>query len=250
MDIISQEFNLVKSIRLNIKHCFHEIDTIKLQVKQYYNTYIQQETSDYFGLDSFHFQNKSMELEYKHLTELYHFIDNRIYGDYYKLFVMMELSLNQQLSNDQYKKINELSHIHNYPIYKDLEPYVMVDFNLIHQLHQDIVLTLSNVKSLSNETTMTIKENEQDIELGMNIDNYIINQKYINNRLINSNELHQSYLTIYHKYHTQWLNRFYSKIQLFYSQIKHHISVESKTNLTTSDIVKECVDEIINKVVI
>ena len=71
MDIISQEFNLVKSIRLNIKHCFHEIDTIKLQVKQYYNTYIQQETSDYFGLDSFHFQNKSMELEYKHLTELY-----------------------------------------------------------------------------------------------------------------------------------------------------------------------------------
>ena len=60
MEIISQHFDALKSIRLKIKHCFHEIDVIKLQVKQYYDTYIQQEPSDYFGLDSFHFQNKSM----------------------------------------------------------------------------------------------------------------------------------------------------------------------------------------------
>ena len=48
-------------------------------------------TSDYF--DRFISFSKSMELEYKHLMDLYHFIDNRIYGDYYKLFVMMEFSL-------------------------------------------------------------------------------------------------------------------------------------------------------------
>lgn len=248
MDIISQHFDSLKSIRLKIKHCFHEIDSIKLQVKQYYDTYIQQEPSDYFGLDSFHFQNKSMELEYKHLLELYHFIDNRIYGDYYKLFVMMEFSLKKQLTNTQYDKMNELTHIHKYPIYKDLEPYVQYDFDLINQLHQDIILTLSNVKSLAEETNMTIEENEKDIELGMNIENYIINQKYINNTLINSNELHKSYLNIYHKYHTEWLNKFYSKIQLFYTQIKHHIVDTSNNDSTISIYIKEYVNEIIDKV--
>ena len=122
--------------------------------------------------------------------------------------------------------MNELTHIHKYPIYKDLEPYVQYDFDLINQLYEHY-LTLSNVKSLSEETNMTIEENEKDIELGMNIENYIINQKYINNTLINSNELHKSYLNIYHKYHTEWLNKFYSKIQLFYTQIKHQVDTSN-----------------------
>ena len=247
MEIISQQFNSLKAIRLNIKHCYHEIDAIKVKVKQYYNTYIQEESTHYFGLDSFHFQHKSMDLEYKHLLELYHFINNRIYGDYYKLFVMIEQSLKQRLTNAQFEKMNELANIHKYPIYKDLEPYVEYEFDLINQLHQDILLTLSNVKSLSDETNLTIQENEKDIELGMNIDNYIINHKYINNTLVNSNELHKSYLNIYHKYHTEWLNKFYSKIQLFYDQIKHHIVDDSKDDSNISIFIKDYVNEIVKK---
>ena len=144
--------------------------------------------------------------------------------------------------------MNELANIHKYPIYKDLEPYVEYEFDLINQLHQDILLTLSNVKSLSDETNLTIQENEKDIELGMNIDNYIINHKYINNTLVNSNELHKSYLNIYHKYHTEWLNKFYSKIQLFYTQIKHHIIDTSNNDSNISIFIKEYVSEIIDKV--
>ena len=249
MEIISQHFDALKSIRLNIKHCFNEIDGIKLKVKEYYNNYILQEPCHYFGLDSFHFQNKSMELEYKHLLELYHFIDNRIYGDYYKLFIMMEKSLKLQLNSTQYDKINELTHIHKYPVYKDLKPYIEYEFDLINQLHQDIILTLSNVKSLTEETTRTIQENEKDIELGMNIENYIINQKYINNTLLNSNELHKSYLTVFHKYHTEWLNKFYSKLQLFYTQIKHHITDASMNNDNEEINIKTYVSEIINDVI-
>ena len=249
MEIISQHFDLLKTIRLNIKHCFHEIDGIKLKVKEYYNNYILQEPCHYFGLDSFHFQNKTMELEYKHLLELYHFIDNRIYGDYYKLFIMMEKSLKLQLTNSQYDKINELTHIHKYPVYKDLEPYIEYEFDLINQLHQDIILTLSNVKSLTEENTRTIQENEKDIELGMNIENYIINQKYINNTLLNSNELHKAYLTVYHKYHTDWLKKFYSKLQLFFSQIKHHINDGSTDNLNDEFMIKSYVNEIIIDVI-
>ena len=58
------------------------------------------------------------------MSQLYHFIDNRIYGDYYKLFVMISESLNSQLSKVQLSKLKELQHLNKYPQYKDLEPFI------------------------------------------------------------------------------------------------------------------------------
>ena len=37
-------------------------------------------------MDSLHFQNKLIEMQYESITNQYKFIDNRMYCDYYKLF--------------------------------------------------------------------------------------------------------------------------------------------------------------------
>ena len=250
MDIISRKFDALKEIRLSIKQCMHDINSIKDNVKQNYINYIEQESSHYFGLDSFHFQNKAIELEYKHLLELYHFIDNRIYGDYYKLFITIEQTLGQQLTSIQCEKINELKHIHHYPIYKDLEPFNIYDFELINQIHQDIILIIATINELGKENELKIKEHQKIMNLGMNIDNYVINQTYLNNTLLNSNQLHTSYLEVYHKYHIEWLTKLYNNIHLFYNQIKQHSTIDitdSHRNIASS-IVNEIVEKVIHKI--
>ena len=250
MDIISRKFDALKEIRLSIKQCMHDINTIKDNVKQNYINYIEQESSHYFGLDSFHFQNKAIELEYKHLLELYHFIDNRIYGDYYKLFITIEQTLGQQLTRSQCEKINELKHIHNYPVYKDLEPFNIYDFELINQIHQDIILIIATINEISKENELKIKEHQKNMSLGMNIDNYVINQTYLNNSLLNSNQLHTSYLEVYHKYHIEWLTKLYNNIKLFYNQIKQHSIINNKTKeYSHRNIASSIVNDIIEKVI-
>ena len=222
MDKIKSKFDELKETRLEIKQGINKIKEIKDSVKKNYMQYIEKEKQNYFGLDSFHFQNKAIELEHTNMLRLYHFIDNRIYGDYYKLFHMIEKSLKEQLNEDQLHKIKELYHLKQYPVYKDLDPLKIYDFDLINQIHQDIILVLENVKELFQENRINIDDHKKHLILGMNIDNYVINQEYMNQHLHMSNQLHENYLNVFHKYHAEWLTKYYEKIELFHKQIQHH----------------------------
>ena len=228
-------FEELKDTRVKIKQSFSDIDVIKKSIKQNYMDYIEQENENFFGLDSFHFQNKAIELEYENMLNLYHFIDNRIYGDYYKLFLMINESLQQQLSKSQLYKLKELQHLSKYPQYKDLEPFKIYDFDLIHQIHQDIVLILSNVKEMVSENEESIKNHQKHLKLGIQIDNYVINQNYINQRLKMSNDLHESYLQVFHNYHNTWLCKYYEKNKLFYKQICHHQENQQRYEVDEED---------------
>ena len=221
-ETILVNFDNLKETRLKIKQSFNEIDIIKNAIKQNYIQYIEQENTNFFGLDSFHFQNKAIELEYENMLHLYHFIDNRIYGDYYKLFLMISESLRDQLSESQLYKLKELQHLENYPMYKDLEPFKIYEFDLINQIHQDIILVLTNVKEMVVENDVAIHEHQKHLKLGMNIDNYVINQQYKNHHLKLSNDLHENYLQVFHTYHDTWLKKYYEKLDLFFKQISHH----------------------------
>ena len=223
-ETIRVKFDNLKNTRIKIKKSVSDIDTIKDSIKRNYIQYIQQERCNYFGLDSFHFQNKAIELEYNNTLELYHFIDNRIYGDYYKLFIMINDSLKTQLTDSQLYKIKELKHFENYPIYKDLEPFKIYEFDLINQIHQDIILILTSVDEIVLENQLAINNHQKHLKMGLNIDNYIINQEYKNQNLKLSNKLHENYLQVFHKYHDTLLQKFYQKIRLFYKQICHHKS--------------------------
>lgn len=254
---INVSFETLKETRLRIKQSFIEIDTIKSAIKQNYINYINQESDDFFGLDSFHFQNKAIELEYSNMLELYHFIDNRIYGDYYKLFIMISESLQSQLSSSQLYKLKELQHLSKYPKYKDLEPFKIYDFDLIHQIHQDIVLVITNVKEMVTENELAIREHQKHLNLGIQIDNYVINQNYMNQRLKMSNELHENYLQVFHNYHDNWLRKYYEKNRLFYKQICHHhddnnqpySSDEDHSSIDDRDIVPIKLNDIVENTV-
>ena len=88
------------------------------------------------------------------------------------------------------------------------------------------------------------------MNLGMNIDNYVINQTYLNNSLLNSNQLHTSYLEVYHKYHIEWLTKLYNNIHLFYNQIKQHSTINNKEiEDSHRNIATNIVNEIIEKVI-
>ena len=224
MDVIKHEFDILKEYRLKIKQTILKIGEIKKVIKENYKQYITEEKDDYFGLDSFHFQNKAIELEHKNVLELYHFIDNRIYGDYYKLFTTISNSLHIHLHIEQLESIKELKHLKNYPVYKDLEPLKKYDFDLINQIHQDIIIVLENSREIFKENVSSISRHKKQLELGMNIDNYIINQEFMNMNIQMKNKKHENYLSVYHKYHAEWLKKYLQKITLFFDQIRHHKS--------------------------
>ena len=138
------------------------------------------------------------------------------------------------LTDKQFDKIKELKNVERFPVYKDLEPYKKYEFDIIDNVHQDIILIITSIKEIYKENELVIKDYKKQLVMGINIDNYIINQQFINNNLFMRNELYENYLTVYHNYHHELLNKYYQKLQLFFNQINHHI-VNDVSSTTSSD---------------
>ena len=218
-DNIKIKFTKIKDERNKIRDLFIKLQKLKNNIKENYLHYIQKEKSDFYGLDSFHFQNKVIKLEFENMMRLYQFIDNRIYGDYYKLFVQIYNFLKKTLTRKQYEKIKELDNVPKYPVYKDLNQFKTYDFDTINNIHQDIIIVTMTVKDIYKENELSINEDMKKMMTGMNIDNYIINNQYKNMNLITTNTKFQNYLQVYHKYHYDLLIKFYEKLSLVYRQI-------------------------------
>ena len=237
---IKIKFTKIKQTRNRIKDKFVNIQKVQNDIKDNYVNYVKKEQDDFFGLDSFHFQNKVLALEFNNMMKLYQFIDNRIYGDYYKLFTQIELFLKKHLKSKQYEKIKELKNIDKYPTYKDLEVYKTYDFDTINNIHQDIIVIIACVKDIYKENEKLIKDDMKKLNSGLNIDNYIINSQYKNMVLLTTNNKFENYLQVYHKYHFELLYKFYEKISLCYQHINHSpaderfFSESSEDNSSTS----------------
>ena len=227
-NVIDDGFDTIIKIRSAIKKRIEDIEKIKCSVKQNYIDCIEKESKNYFGLDSVQFQNKLIELEFENMLNLYSYIDNRIYGDYYKLFFLMNDYLQEKLLPEQYSTIKELKKIDIYPVYKDLDFFKAYDFDIINNIHKDVIHIIKTVyeKHIENEDKITTKQ--ESLYYGVNLDNYIINQQYLNKELYMTNDLHRNYICVYHKLHNNVLHNFLEKINLFFNQINHH-TVETDT---------------------
>ena len=69
-DDIDSGFDEIIEYRITIKKNIEDIEHIKETIKQNYVECIEKETKNFFGLDSVHFQNKVIELEYLNIIEM------------------------------------------------------------------------------------------------------------------------------------------------------------------------------------
>ena len=220
----------VKATRFSIKNTYEYLKNTKLAV---YETYLKYNNLNKRNdlLDSFHFQSKLIDLEFDTIKQVYLYIDNHIYCDYYKLFVIVN-----KFYMDNFKE--EIT-INKYPVYKDLEPYKEYDYDTINNIHQDIIKIISTIEKNCNKKDEEIKEHHVKLANGINIDHFILNLEYSNNILRNQNGLYKKYLSSYHKYHISWLTNLKDKIDLMKTQLNNDINI--------NDVVKEKVSRYIKQ---
>ena len=219
---IALGFVKVKEVREIVKQKLHSIRDVKDTIRHIYMAYVEKETTDFFGLDSFLFQNKLIELEEECVGKVYCYIDNRMYGDYFKLFGMIRDFLKGNLGENEFKTFKEFDHERQYPVYKDLDKFKVYHFDLVNQIHADIISIIEQMQAIHKEGERRIEENRQKLNYGMNIDNYIINQEHMNENIQMKTKLYIKYLSTYHTYHHRIMTRFNERIELFFRQINEH----------------------------
>jgi hypothetical protein len=228
---LKNNFNNIITIRNSVKNIF-DILLVKIgKLKGFYAELIKDRKSEMFvfGLDSFYFQNKLIDIEYDDMKRLFLSINNRMYCEYFKLHKIIIDYISKNIID---KKILEMIKVNNYPIYKDLEPFKEYNIEIILDIHESILNLLSVLIS-----TLNNKENELEIHkskqnIGLNIDNFITTFSFNITVLREKIILFITYIEFFHKMHTKYLKRFNNKIQLMHTHIMNDIKLEESIEMT------------------
>jgi hypothetical protein len=235
---IEKKFEEIKSIRVFIKNTFKVLTEKHVEIKTQYKTYIDANRKCEY-LDSFYFQIKLLDYDYDTTNKLYNYIDNRIYCDYYKLFIIIYSFFKLNFKTEKSEMILKNT---KYPIYKDLEPYKVYDFDTINDIHQDIIRLIEYINKIIQQNEDEIKSHQTKLSSGINIDNYIHNLEYHNNIIVNNVNLYKKYLSAYHTYHLSFLSNLNNKLICIHEQLDNDINftqpIKEKKNIIMTKICK------------
>jgi hypothetical protein len=229
---LKNDFNNLINIRNNVKNIFEILQLRIDKLKLLYSEFIQNNKNQVFvfGLDSFHFQSKLIDIEYDDTKRLFMAIGNRMYCEYFKL---NKIIIEYILNNIKDKKITEIIKINNYPIYKDLEPFKEYKFETLMDIHENILKMVTVlVSELNNkENELTIHKTKQHI--GLNIDNFVTTFNFNNNVMKERITMFITYIEFFHKLHSKYLKRFSNKIQLIYTDINNDIKFDESLEISS-----------------
>ena len=219
---LKTDFNNITIIRNNVKSVFDILQLRINKLKMFYSEFIKNNKNKLFvfGLDSFHFQSKLIDVEYDDMKRLFLAINNRMYCEYFKLYKITTEYIYENIND---KKITEIIKVNNFPVYKDLEPFKEYSFEITTEIHENILVIVNSI--ISNLNT---RENELNIHrgkqaLGLNIDNFITTYNFELTVIKEKISMFLTYIEFFHKLHTKHLKRFSNKIQLMYTHISTDI---------------------------
>jgi hypothetical protein len=172
-----------------------------------------------FCLDSFYFQYKTLILEMDHLSRSVASINNRMYGDYYKLYHIILVQLSE--SNHDVKSI-ETDH-NKYTPYKDLEPFHEYKMADIISIHSDILKLMNYLYTHFVKKSQNIVDYNSTARGGISITSFLHTLEYENTLVREQIGLYTSYIGFFHASQKKFLSKLFSKIHEFHTEIEDDI---------------------------
>lgn len=224
---LKNNFVIIIEIKKNVKIIFDILQQKINKLRELYHDFIINNNTQIliFGLDSFYFQNKMIDIEYNDMKNIFLAMNNRIYCEYYKLYRIIISYIKDNIKD---KKLIEMIKIKDYPIYKDLEPYKEYDFELISDIHENIFDLITHIINYIEHKEKDLINHTSKKNIGLNIDNFVSTFNYDIIILKEKVKLFIKYIEFFHKLHLKHYKRFNNKIQLMYNDICSDINFDEQ----------------------
>ena len=231
---IKKDFNIVKNSRDDIINIFQTLKSKMDTLKNLYKTMIiTHKQSQYtFGIDSFYFQNKLLEMECDNMNKIFNAIDNRMYCEYYKLHMIIQDFINKEVDDEILR--NKITIRKKYPPYKNLEPLKVYGFNLVKEIQELTINTIIELESYRLAKDNELENDNTQSVLGLNIGNLVNSYRYSNAVLKEKIRMFSGYLETFHEHHTKYLYRLSVQLKLILKIINEDIRIKQFNQLDTT----------------
>jgi len=223
LEQLKKNFIVIKDIRNKVTNLFQILGDHLTKLKHTYAEFVKMNKDNLFvfGLDSFQFQSKLIDIEFGDMKRLFMAINNRMYCEYYKLYKIIAEYTKDNITDR--KSLDIVKVVNSFPVYKDLEPFKQYNFETIQEIHENIILLLYGINEsiLNKENELQWHQKKQSI--GLNINNFVNTFNYNILMIKEKGTLFISYIEFFHSLHTKHLQRFAMKMNLMYTQLTHDI---------------------------
>ena len=222
---INTQFDTLHTSRNDILELFTEITNNISKINKVYIDLVKthHNKEHLFGLDSFLFQNKLFEMEYENMRKVFNSIQNRMYCEYYKVYKYIQ---DYVINDIKYTKIIEKLAHNNYPVYKDLEPTKVYEFETLRDMYSTILDTINDLYEYLNLKNTKMVNDKEQITMGIHIDNIVNNQQFTNILLSERITMYIKYLEVINKHHTKYISRLILKCKLLIELFNEDIQIK------------------------
>ena len=243
-DELKDDFATIKDLKNEIENilCYIDIKTKTLQ--EIYIEYTKNKAeniTNLISLDTFNFQTKLIKTENKNNHSIFKLFINRMYGDYYKLYINL-----LQYTKENIKKIKIFQN-NDYPIYKDLEFDKEYSFEIIQTIHSEIISILGKLNNYSIFESHNINDYQKRNNNGININNFVSEKKYSLVIIQEKIKLFIDCIKSYSNFQIKYLKRLIFKFKILLTQINIDINLETNYNFEKNKNSNHNNDEHLNK---
>ena len=241
MDTLKREFQEILQLQTQLGEKQSIMKDKLNELKELYGQLVKKNNKKIFlfCLDSFYFQYKTLSAELDNIQRYIIMINNRVYGDYYKLYhiILLELSASDQA-------IQKLLYdFKKYTPYKDLDPFHEYKTSDIVNIHTDILRVINHIYIQFLKKEQTIIHYRDATTPGMSVGNFIHTLSYENTLQKEQLMLYVNYLTFFHKSQHGYLFKLLSRARAFQTEIEDDI-LSNRGQLSTKNIMTPDVSSI------
>ena len=229
MDDIQSEFDTIIRHRIDLNYKLVLLEHKLEEIKSQYTDLVKNNSKQIYlhCLDALFFQYKILRVEFEQYDKTITLIYNRMYGDYYKLYAIIQ-------KDDGVLNLP----IDTLPVYKDLELTIAYEIEDVVSIHVAIMDLLRQLHVVYTAKRVEIEMRNSTMCVGSSITGFIATLSHENKVLQQHISLYSEYLSFYHSSQRDYLTTLLSKINAFIFEIDSEILVNHVSN-AKPDLVKE-----------
>lgn len=222
---IKSTFKILEKHRQDIGKLFNQLNERKMSLQTIHQDLLTLNNTKLFvfGLDSLQFQKQMIGLETNSMETIHKVIENRLYGDLFKLH---QLILDFIQSTKHTRILIKDKHESQYPQYMDTDIYHRFNFKLSKGLFNEILELIQVLEKFTTNLEEELDTYEQRQQSGLNIDNFIFAFDNCKNEYLNKTKLFYKYLDYLVNLHVGYMEKFKKKLEIIFEQITSDIQFE------------------------
>ena len=221
----------------NFNKMLHNMSSVKKlanntnkSIKQLNKLYMSLTENNYdelelFGLDFLNFQYEIFIKQFNNQKELLKYLNNRVYGDYYKLHKLIIHYINNEINEKSLKEMVKSNS--NFTPYKDLDDKKTYPEELISSINSFIVNILQHLNKIY-EQRLDHNKNKENLQTGgFFIGNYVKTVKHKNDTIKHNLELYADFIDFFNTNHSKILGQIDNKMSQISDEISKDIDFKS-----------------------